>query len=93
MSEYEVKCVTRESDPDYEDCRGIARIGVERFLASTKMKTPAQVYDLIDRGNTVVVEHNGEETEVQKAKHEGTKYVKTEPNDTKEDNLLKQESC
>ncbi len=93
MTEYEVECVTLESDSDYEDCRGISQIGLSRFVASTELKTPAQVYDLIDRGNRVFVEHEGEETEVQKAKYEGTKYVRTEPTDTKEDNLLKQESC
>lgn len=82
-----------ETNPDYEDCRGIAEIGFPGERSDTVTRTPAQVYDMIDNGDTVVVEHEGDETRVRRAKHEETKYVRTEPNDTKEDNLLKQESC
>ena len=92
--EYEVQCVTKESDPDYPDCRSIAVIGIEASLGVTREKTPAEAYDKIDDGHEIFVKHNGNRTRVMKAKmDDGTKYVKTEPNDTKDDNLLKQDAC
>lgn len=94
MTKYEVQCVTMESNPNYHDCRGISTIGIEGNISVTLQKTPAQVYEKIEDGHTVVVEHEGTETEVIKATTEdGTKYVRTEPNDTKDDNLLKQDAC
>ncbi|MFB6145713.1 MAG: DUF3892 domain-containing protein [Candidatus Nanohaloarchaea archaeon] len=83
-----------ESDPDYPDCRSIAEIGFPGKSTDIVTRTPAEVYEWIDEGDTVVVNHQGRETRVRKATTEdGTKYVRTEPNDTKEDNLLKQDAC
>lgn len=94
IAKYEVKCVTKESNSDYSDCRSIAEIGFPGKSVDIARKTPSEVYDMIDGGNMVVVNHRGRETEVRKAKtEEGTKYVRTEPNDTEEDNLLKQDAC
>lgn len=94
MPTYPVKCITMESNPDYEDCRGIETIGFPGQDTPTAERTPAQVYDMIEEEDVkVVVEHEGEETEVVQATYEGTKYVRTEPNDTPEDNLLKQPEC
>lgn len=94
ITKYKVKCVTRESNPDYPDCRSIAEIGFPGKNQPVVTESPSEVYDMIEDGDKVVVEYQGDETEVQQATTEdGTKYVRTEPNDTKEDNLLKQDAC
>lgn len=94
MATYVVKCVTINQGSDYDDCRCIERIGFPGKETDTVTRTPAQVYDWVENdGHTVEVHHNGSATEVHGATHGTTKYVKTAPNDTKDDNLLKQDSC
>lgn len=87
-----VQCVNVENNP--QDCRDIKRIGLPAEGGRIATRTPAQVYDLIEKeGRSVVVEHKGTRTDVNPVKRGSTKYVRSEPNDTKEDNLLKQPSC
>jgi hypothetical protein len=94
MAEYKIKCVNIDRSSDHDDCRCIESIGFPGRNTDTVTKPPATVYDWVENeGHTVVVEHNGSETEVHGATHGGTKYVRTDPNDTKEDNLLKQPNC
>lgn len=93
MATYVVQCVNIDPSSSYDDCRCIDSIG---FKSSGEIKpySPARVYDWVENdGHTVVVETSGMRTEVHGATHGNTKYVRTEPNDTKEDNLLKQPSC
>lgn len=93
MAIYIVECVNIDTGSKYDDCRCIESIG---FSASgaVELFTPAEVYDIVEGlDETVVVEHNGERTEVIGATHGKTKYVRTEPNDKKDDNLLKQPTC
>ena len=94
MATYFVKCVNIDQGSNYDDCRCIESIGFPGKNTDTATRTPPEVYDLVENdGHTVIVEHNGTETEVHGATHGTTKYVRTESNDTKEDNLLKQPSC
>lgn len=94
MAKYQVSCVTIDENSEYDDCRCIEQIGFPAEEGGTATRTPAQVYDMIEEdGHTVVVEHGGTETTVIGATHGSTKYVRTEPNDTEDDNLLKQPSC
>lgn len=94
MATYVVKCVNIDQSSDYDDCRCIESIGFPGKNTDTVTRAPAQVYDWVENnGHTVIVEHNDSETEVHGATHGTTKHVRTEPNDTKEDNLLKQQSC
>ncbi|WP_080509711.1 DUF3892 domain-containing protein [Haloarcula japonica] len=87
-----VRCVNVDTNP--QDCRDIETIGFDAEEGRIATRTPAQVYDLIEKeGYNVVVEHNGERTDVNAVKRGTTKYVRSEPNDTKNDNLLKQDSC
>lgn len=88
----EVLCVTMEEDPDYPDCRGIAKIGLPGAKTEVVTKTPPEVHELLEERD-IYVQHEGEKTDLIQATYEGYKYVRTEPNDTEEDNLLKQESC
>lgn len=87
-----VRCVDVDSNP--EDCRDIERIGFDAKEGGIATRTPAQVYDLIEKeGYDVVVEYLGSQTDVNAVKRGTTKYVRSEPNDTENDNLLKQDSC
>lgn len=94
MAKYVVKCIVEDNASQYNDCRGIDQIGFPAEEGGIAYRTPPQVYDIVEKqGDTVVVQHEGSETEVHGATYNGTKYVKTEPNNTTDDNLLKQPSC
>lgn len=94
MAKYEVSCVTIDQGSQYNDCRCIDHIGFPAENGGTATRTPAQVYDMIEKnGDTVVINHLGTETKVVGATRGRTKYVRTEPTDTKNDNLLQQPSC
>lgn len=88
----EVVCVDEDSTGP-NDCRRITRIGYE-ILNSRYSKTPEEVHDHIKYdGKQYVVEHEDTETELIAEEREGTKYVKTQQNDTLDDNLLQQDDC
>lgn len=89
---FEVVCVNKDSSSRYNDCRCITQIGYE-VLGSVYKKTPEEVHDKIKDGKDFYVEYNGKRTDLVAAERGSTKYVRTEPNDTKNDNLLKQDSC
>jgi hypothetical protein len=94
MASYVVQCVNIDQGSQFDDCRCIESIGFPGKYKDIVTRTPAQVYDWVENeGRTVVVKHNGKTTKVRGATHGTTKYVRTVPNDTKEDNLLKQPSC
>lgn len=94
MAKYEVICVTVDEDSEYDDCRCIDWIGFPAEGGGTATRTSAQVHDMIEEdGDTVVVEHQGTETTVIAVTRGSTKYVRTEPTDTEDDNLLKQPIC
>jgi hypothetical protein len=92
--EFEVVCVTKDASAAYDDCRGISKIGY-KINSNTKVRTPSQMYDRIEhRGYDFFVIHEGDKTYLEAVKmDDGTKYVRTEANDTSEDNLLKLDSC
>lgn len=93
---FEVVCVDVDSSSAYYgngDCRCITNIGYEvgdlQFSA-----TPERIHDKIEDDNKdFYVWHNGNKTDVIAAERSGTKYVRTEPNYTDDDNLLHQDSC
>lgn len=89
----EVVCATKDpSGPN--DCRCIEEIGVDlTTVGFTIKKSPKEVHEDIASGTDYFVEYNGSKTEVIAAERDGTKYVRTEPNDTEDDNLLKIGSC
>ncbi|MGB9955786.1 DUF3892 domain-containing protein [Haloferax prahovense] len=87
-----VRCVDVDDHP--QDCRDIEAIGFDADTGGIATRTPEEVYNLIENdGYEVVVEHEGAQTDVNAVKRGTTKYVRSEPNDTKDDNLLKQDSC
>jgi len=90
---YEIKCVDIDKNSDFNDCRCIKWVGVSEKEGETNKYSPAQMYDKIGKGEEFFVWNNEKRTYLEKAEREGTKYVRTEQNDTKDDNLLKQSSC
>lgn len=86
-------CITIDSGSNYDDCRCIKRIGYE-VVGIQSSKTPEQIYDDIENDDRqYYIKENGTQTDLIPATHGSTKYVRTEPNDTTDDNLLEQPSC
>lgn len=84
-----VTCIMRGDKDKYSDCRCITEIRTDagrytRLEAHNKVKnSPGSIY----------VEVPGSKANLVAAEREGLKYVRTAPNDTKEDNLLKVKDC
>ena len=91
---YRVKCVNKDDSSDYDDCRCITTIGIPRKGGGTNEYTPAKIYDRIENdGDEFYVEYQGSKTDLVAVEGENGNYVRTEPTDTTDDNLLKQPSC
>lgn len=90
---YEIKCVDIDEDSYCDDCRSIKHLGIERDGGGTNKYTPAQIHDKINNGEEFYIFNNNQKTNLIAVERERTKYVRTEMNDTKNDNLLKQSSC
>ena len=89
---YTVVCVDIDSSSNYDDCRCIENIGFKAKNGGVAKRTPAQAYEMIDDpDDTAIIE--GTSTELEQATRGNTKYVRTQSNDTKNDNLLQQDSC
>lgn len=94
MATYKVQCVTIDYGSPYDDCRCIEAVGFPAESGGFARLTPEQVYDLVEHeGETVVVEYKGTQRELEGATDGTRKYVRTEPEDTSEDTLLKKPSC
>lgn len=89
----EVTCVTTDSRSDHNDCRCIETIGYE-VAGDRKTKTPREMHFMLKVGDTdFYVEGGGSRAYLEPVERDGTKYVRTEANDTEDDNLLEQPSC
>lgn len=90
---FKVVCVDKDSGSRYNDCRCIETIGYE-VLDSVFKRTPEQIHEKIEEDDReFYILENGERTYLEAKERLGTKYVRTKPNDTEEDNLLSQEGC
>lgn len=89
----EIVCV--DTDPNGpNDCRCITRIGYASTSGGTNYRSREQAHDDIkERGIKYYVLHDGSRSYAEARTRGGTKYIRTAPTDTKEDNLLKQPSC
>ncbi|AUV84473.1 hypothetical protein C2R22_23285 (plasmid) [Salinigranum rubrum] len=91
---YPVECVNTSDSSDYDDCRCITTIGIPSKGGGTNTYTPERIHDRIeDEDEEFYVEYQGSRTYLDAVQDGSTKYVRTEPNDTPQDNLLKQPSC
>lgn len=90
---YRIKCVDIDKGSKHKDCRKIKFLGIPVEGGGVNRYTPAQMYDRISKEEEFYVLKNGSKVYLVKVEREGTKYVRTEPNDTENDNLLQQDSC
>ncbi len=94
MAGYEVICVVLDYDAPHEDCRCIDELGFRTPDGSTATRSPEQVWAMIEQDDdTVVVEYRGEQSELVAVEDGGQRYVRTAPEDTPEDPLLKKQPC
>jgi len=90
---YRIKCVEINNACEFKDCRKIKLIGVLAQGGGVNKYPPARIYERINDGEEFFILNGPKKTFLIKAEREGTKYVRTEPNDTEDDNLLKQSAC
>lgn len=83
-----VSCIVKGDSDKYSDCRCVTEIQTNRKTYSRE-----QAHRAVDNGRTIWVEGSDSRAKLRAAEREGTKYVRTERNDTKDDNLLKQREC
>lgn len=88
MSSDQVTCIIRNNK--YQDCRCIEKLG---FGHAKLQKTREEVWRDVKNGEKYFVQKDGSRSSLIAVEREGTKYVRTEPNDTRDDNLLKLPSC
>ncbi len=89
---HEVTCITVDSGSRYDDCRCIQKIGYQTSNGEAR-ESPAEIHEYIKSGDKFYIVQNGSRTYLEPVERDGTKYVRTKPNDTKKDNLLKQPGC
>ena len=84
-----VTCIVRGEKPKYSDCRCITEIRTDAGKYSR-----GEAHDKVKRSpGSIYVENGGSKADLVPAEREGVKYVRTAPNDTTADNLLKVKDC
>ena len=74
----------------YPDCRSITLIKTDEW----KVYTPEEAHEKVKaHPGSIVVVGGGEIVPLIPAEREGKKYVRTKPDDTTADNLLKVQEC
>lgn len=91
---HEIYCRSINQNSPHDDCRCIDYV---RFMANgaSHKAPPEMVYDhIVEQGKEFYVEYEREKTEVVPVENsDGENYIRTAPNDTKNDNLLNIKSC
>jgi hypothetical protein len=86
--------VSLDYDSRYDDCRAIETIGFESVDGGFTRRTPAEVHRLVaDADHSAYVVYRDERSTLRPVTDGDHAYVRTEPEDTPEDPLLKQPSC
>jgi len=84
-----VTCIVRGDKAKYSDCRCITEIRTD-----AGKYTRSEAHDKVNRSpGAIYVEQGGSKANLIPAEREGLKYVRTAPNDTTADNLLKVRDC
>ena len=84
-----VTCIVKGDAAKYSDCRCITQI---RTNARTYTRLEAH-QRVTNEPGSIYVESGSSRANVIPAEREGVKYVRTVPNDTTADNLLKAPTC
>lgn len=85
-----VTCIVRGESYRYSDCRCITEIQVDGWKRYTRLEAHEKVKS---SPGSIVVEGGGRTAALVAAERDGTKYVRTRPDDTTEDNLLAVREC
>jgi len=84
-----VTCVVKGEASKYSDCRCITQIRTD-----ARTYTRLEAYERVKASpGSIYVEGGGARANVIPAEREGLKYVRTQPDDTTADNLLKAPIC
>ena len=89
MSE-KVTCIVKGEAHKHSDCRCITEIRADWAKRYTRLEAHEKVKAF---PGSIVVEAAGHSTPLIPAERDGVKYVRTRPNDTTDDNLLKVREC
>ena len=89
MSEI-VTCIIKGDGTRYSDCRCITGIRTDGWRRYTREQAHEQVKGC---PGSILVISGGSTVDVIAAEREGLKYVRTAPDDTTADNLLKVKEC
>jgi len=95
VTDYIVTCVSK-TDTRFSDCRCITHVGVQEYQGATRaFLTREQAYQIVAQGrDKLFVQRGGNDyVPVEAVVREGTRYVRTDPDDTTTDNLLAQPQC
>jgi hypothetical protein len=85
-----VTCIVKGESTKYSDCRCITKIQTDGWRSYTR----EEVNDKVKASpGSIVVEGGGATANVIAAVREGLKCVRTAPDDTTADNLLKVKEC
>jgi hypothetical protein len=85
-----VTCIVKGEAHLHSDCCCITKIKVDGWHTYTREEAHDKV---TTTPGSIVVEAGGNTVDLIPAKRGDTKYVRTRPDDTKEDNLLKVQEC
>jgi hypothetical protein len=85
-----VMCVKRGDAHKHSDCRSITKIRTDEWKEYTREEAHEKVKAA---PGSLQVQAGGKTVPLLPAEHEGIKYVRTLPDDTADDNLLKVETC
>lgn len=91
MSRHEIKCINKSERLNPHE-RIINVGGVNADGSSWKITQPRAI-ELMDNGEKFFVKKDGSEIDVIIATHNGNRYIKTKPDNERENNLLYLPEC
>jgi Protein of unknown function (DUF3892) len=85
-----VTCIVRGEAHLHSDCRSVTKITADNWRTYTRQ----EAYEKVKSSpGSIIVEGGGKTAPLIPAEREGTKYVRTRPDDTAADNLLQVREC
>jgi hypothetical protein len=90
-----IKCIKKENGNHENPCEAISSLGwIDDLTQKSGSSCRIQMYEFVKEGGYAYVEKNNSRVKLITAiSSKGNKYVKTNPNDTEDDNLLKLSKC
>jgi hypothetical protein len=88
-------CIKKENGNHENPCEAISSLGwIEEVTQKRRNSSRIQMYEFVKKGGYAYVEDDASRVKlITGISNKGNKYVKTKPNDTEDDNLLKLPEC